>query len=243
MVDGRTYRTEPPPPGNTDGSDGTMLGDPQRIGADNQRDWMVRGIVQAHQAGTRWKVVGNQTLYSKLVIPTPGNTPELFDRPPSPNDIVINTDSWDGYPVERQRISDAMDNFGVRNWVVLSGDLHAYVVSRIEANWDGFFSPRRVGVEFMTPSVTSENGADVLPEELRDVAEDVAETFVRLLNPHIKMFNAFRFGYSTVRFTAESCTYTAWEVDKTIDSEAAPRTLLKVFKVDDGSTNPIDITP
>lgn len=81
----------------------------------------------------RWKVLGNQ------VIVAPVN---VFGTP-------INTDSWDGYPAERDNLFDHIQANDIENFVVITGDVHTSWAFELEGPTEN------VGVEFVTPSVTS----------------------------------------------------------------------------------------
>ena len=54
-----------------------------------QLDWFLNNL---SDKSTQWKIIGNQVIFSYL----------NYGRP----DFNINLDSWDGYPVERQKIAD-----------------------------------------------------------------------------------------------------------------------------------------
>jgi len=54
-----------------------------------QLNWFLNNL---SDNSTQWKIIGNQVIFSYL----------NYGRP----DFNINLDSWDGYPVERQRIAD-----------------------------------------------------------------------------------------------------------------------------------------
>jgi len=97
---------------------------------------------------------------------------------------TMTTDGWDGYRANRNAIRDGWVDRGVKNAVVLSGDVHVHFANEIKADFDDPDSAS-VGVELVTTSVTSGgdgtdtvNGGDVVLAE----------------NPHIK-YLANRRGY------------------------------------------------
>jgi hypothetical protein len=82
-----------------------------------------------------------------------------------------------------------------------------------------------VGVEFMTPAVTSSNLMEIVSNQVPvDSAQerafsqlsfsDIVETVVRLNNPHIAFFDSAHHGYSIVEFSRTYCGYLAYAVDK-----------------------------
>ena len=47
-------------------------------------------------------------------------------------DTLYNTDQWDGYPLARNRILGHIQEAGINNAVVLSGDIHSAWVNDLE---------------------------------------------------------------------------------------------------------------
>ncbi|MAP94561.1 MAG: alkaline phosphatase [Ponticaulis sp.] len=107
--------------------------------------------------------------------------------------VARNMDQWDGYPVQRQRLIDAMAQ-DVANPIVLSGDWHTGGALNIHANPDDPTSAR-VGHNFAATSVSS-----ICPWYGRmDQARDA--------NPHLKYLNGEIRGY--LRFTADQRDWTS----------------------------------
>jgi alkaline phosphatase D len=95
----------------------------------------------------------------------------------------------------------------------------------------------RVGVELMTPAVTSVNIAEAVGVEdgwLAAATEPLLSGAVETLFPHVEFFNSHEWGYSIVDFTREACTYRAYSVDKSVDSAEAERSLLVTLRIPDG---------
>ena len=66
----------------------------------------------------------------------------------------MSMDSWDGYPASRDRVVRSWVDAGVRNPVVLTGDVHAHWASDVLADWTRRLSPV-LGSEFVARSITS----------------------------------------------------------------------------------------
>lgn len=154
--------------------------------------------------------------------------------------FYLNYDAWDGYQAERKRIMGDLDRANVENFVALTGDMHTYVAAYLLEEYETVEQTARlpdeesrVGVEFMTPGVTSDNlaASEKLPPTL---TEDAIETTVTSQNPHVEFFNSSRWGYTVVDVTRDDLTYTAYDVDRSVDSADAPRRLLRVYRVPDG---------
>ena len=116
-----------------------------------------------------WKIIGNQVMIGAV---------EIFGTP-------VNTDSWDGYPAERQKLFDHLSSNNIDNIVVLTGDIHtSWAVNLTNGN-------AQVGVEMVTPSVTSPG----LPINL--------ESLIILQNPNIKYVELTKRGFILVDITSQ----------------------------------------
>lgn len=114
-----------------------------------QLNWLLEGI-----KGSRaiWKVWGNEVLLVPLRLTA---APLLY----------YDLDAWDGYAYEREYIARWVKENGIKNLVVLTGDLHSYVVAYIKVNYldpTNNDESNMVGVELMTPAVTSANLKEIL---------------------------------------------------------------------------------
>lgn len=227
MIDSRSYRSSHPcgekdvlgryvPLGcsNLDAADRTMLGHAQR-------DWLIDGVTSSR---ARWKLVGNQTYMGRLAL-------TLAGRSLAP----LNVDAWDGYAHERGTIAAALQQNKVENFVVVTGDLHTYMSGYIKRDYGDvapWHASNYLGVEFMTPSITSSTLIDSLAAKIGDdalrdkVVQGLAETAVILNNPHVKLFNSKDHGYSTLEFTRDYCEWIAYVVDKNSNSPTTARTCL-----------------
>lgn len=116
-----------------------------------------------------WKIIGNQVMIGAV---------EIFGTP-------INTDSWDGYPAERQKLFDHLSTNNIDNMVVFTGDIHtSWAVDLKNGN-------NPVGVEMVTPSVTSPGS----PINLSNL--------ITLQNPNIKYVELTKRGFILVDITPQ----------------------------------------
>lgn len=230
LTDERTYRSPHPCGESTYGGrylnracpersapSSTMLGIPQR-------DWLIEGLTTS---SALWKAWGNEVLAGELKIGPAASGPWIFSL-----------DAWDGYAAERTEILRALRDANIRNLVALTGDLHSYLASYLKVD----YGARRnddpanvVGVEFMTPAVTSTNIAETLRVDPgaqavwggEDSAAYFLEPAVRAANPHVQFFNSQHHGYSTVEFTPNGCEYVAYRVDKTVNTFRPARSVVR----------------
>ena len=92
-----------------------------------------------------------------------------------------------------------------------------------------------IGVEFMTPSVTSAGlfdmiGAATPTGEKQLLAQAITNTAVRLTNPHIRYFNTTQNGWSTIEFSEGHCDWKAYVVDKAINSDTVNNKLIRHYR-------------
>jgi alkaline phosphatase D len=96
----------------------------------DQEDWLGEALATATG---RWTVLGQQTVLSDFRLP---------------NGAILNYDQWDGYGPARDRLLAQARR--ADRVVVLTGDIHLAAVGTLPG----------VGVEFVTASISSDNGLD-----------------------------------------------------------------------------------
>ncbi|MGP4023378.1 alkaline phosphatase D family protein [Actinomadura sp. 3N407] len=167
MLDTRQFRDDQ---GCGDGyKDCPEAADPKRsITGDAQEKWLLDGF---RRSRARWDVIGQQVFFAQR-----DNTAGPVKK--------TSMDAWDGYAASRDRITQGWLDAGVRNPVVLTGDVHAHWASDLKADYDDPNS-RTVGSELVCTSITS-NG------DGRD--SDPADHPFLKINPHLRFYNNQR-GY------------------------------------------------
>ncbi|SEG09432.1 alkaline phosphatase D [Thermomonospora echinospora] len=143
--------------------------DPARtITGDEQEKWLLEGF-RASRA--RWDILGQQVFFAQR------------DNNAGPLKVT-SMDAWDGYVASRERITRGWLEAGVRNPVVLTGDVHAHWASDLKLDYDDPTS-RTVGSELVATSIsTGGDGADSNPAD---------HSFLKI-NPHLRFYNNQR-GY------------------------------------------------
>jgi alkaline phosphatase D len=169
MMDTRQYRDDQACGDGYQSNCADAWDESRTITGDAQEEWLLDGF---HSSSARWDVLGQQVFFAQR------------DNTAAEDVLRTSMDGWDGYAASRQRIIDGWVEAGVRNPVVLTGDVHAHWASEI---LDAFPSNdgASVGVELVTTSITSGgDGADGIPED---------NVFLQV-NPHLKFRNTQR-GY------------------------------------------------
>ncbi|HEX6684932.1 MAG TPA: alkaline phosphatase D family protein [Candidatus Limnocylindrales bacterium] len=173
MLDTRQYRDDQ---GCNDGyKDCPAAIDPSRsITGAEQEAWLLNGF---RESNARWDILGQQVFFAQR------------DNNAGPAKVT-SQDAWDGYVASRERITRGWIDAGVRNPVVLTGDVHAHWASDLKLDYDDPTS-RTVGSELVCSSITSGgNGADSNPAD---------HPFLQI-NPHLKFYNNQR-GYVLTTIT------------------------------------------
>jgi len=226
VTDERLYRSPPPEADESDVavSAATAAENPGRtmLGAD-QREWLVSGLTESD---ARWKLWGNEVLAAAFRFVQGGG-------------MKVNSDAWDGYRTERRRLLSGLSEAGVENLVTLTGDMHSYLAGYLLTEYELTANERdriegvRVGVEFVAPAISSDNLVAT-----GEYSGEVSETVSAALqgeNPHVEWFDSSHWGYVTVDIGRDELVYSAYSVDRGVDSADAPKELLGRYRVPAGS--------
>ncbi|GGB67423.1 alkaline phosphatase D family protein [Henriciella pelagia] len=145
----------------------TALDDPSRtMTGEVQEAWL---LAQLRNSDARYNVLAQQTWFAP------------FDYVDDPENRKRNMDQWDGYPVQRQRIIDALAS-DVSNPVILSGDWHCAAAMTVHKDPDDP-STRPVAQNFAATSISSICSWHGRIDEARQA------------NPHVKYANGTDRGY------------------------------------------------
>jgi alkaline phosphatase D len=200
MLDTRTRRDEPVPPPASARKGRTALGPEQKA-------WLLDGL-RASKA--RWRLIGNPSVMARTwndalpeavrkalvkvkLIDTDGTGPDY--------------DQWDGYPVERREVLDAISKLTPANVVVLSGDVHVGLAAELAETP----SEPPVAVEFVNTSLTSQNLDDKMGWAIRTESLAIEEALLAGM-PHIRYVDLDSHGYSIVELDPEELRFEWWTV-------------------------------
>lgn len=156
----------------------------RRMMSDEQFDWLIDSM---HASSAKWKIIGNQVVLSTYHV---GFAAGSLQNPPAPDptDIVkirgvedFFVDDWRGHPTQRAALIDSIQNKGIDNVVILSGDSHcswAFDVAKTPCiypnaaslnlplpspTYNGQTGQGSVAVEFCTPGISSQNFDENFP--------------------------------------------------------------------------------
>jgi alkaline phosphatase D len=169
---------------------------------------------QLASSQSRWNLLAQGTLMA------------YNNEEPPPNHLFW-TDAWNGYPAARERLMRFLSERHIANPVVLSGDIHAFVVSGLHLKAADLDSPV-VATEFVASSVSS----DAVSEQYFDN--------IRKLNPNLLTATGLHRGYVTFDITKERlrADLVALDTVKTADSG---RKTLASYVVEAGKAGPVSV--
>lgn len=166
-----------------------------------QEIWLISSLARdAAQPG--WHILGQPTLLGQRDFRVNGVTQSLWNE------------AWDGYSASRKRLTDALQQYEVRNAAFLGGDIHENWVGHVKADYN---NPRSASLaaEFCGTSISSRHSAAS--------AEKTAERLAR--NPHFIFANADQRGYGLADLSADQLRVSLRCVSDVTDPQASVRTL------------------
>ncbi|SDP13469.1 alkaline phosphatase D [Actinopolyspora xinjiangensis] len=211
MLDTRQYRDDQAC-GGLVGPCGAESAPERSITGERQEKWLLDGLRGSH---ARWDFLGQQVMFAHH---------DTLDGPLT----MTNMDTWDGYTTSRRRITDGWLNAGVRNPVVLTGDIHEHYAADLKRDYADPDSPV-VGTELVTTSVTS--GGDAEEGEFTGDPD----------NPHIRFHSGMR-GYLRTRIDAERLR-ADFRVLPYVSRRGAEASTKASFEVDDGVAGLREVAP
>jgi alkaline phosphatase D len=164
-----------------------------------QMTWLKNELSSTTQP---WKILGNQVMVGAV---------NLLGSP-------VNTDSWDGYPAERQRLFNHLSSQNIDNTVVVTGDIHTSWALNLQ---NGNIP---VGVEFVSPSVTSPGS----PINL--------STLITIQNAHIKYVELTKKGFVLVDIDTNR-VQGDWYYINTLDQMDPTNSCVKSYITSNGSNS------
>lgn len=177
------------------GTTGSTVTNPNRqlLGTD-QFTWLGNRL---SNSSARWKIIAQQVMMAPLQLAG----------------VAVNGDQWDGYPAERTRVYNHIIQNNINNVVVITGDIHSSWANDLPtSSYNSSTGAGSVGVEFVTPSVTSP-GLNI----------PGGSSAVQLANSHIKFCNLNQKGFILLDVN-KNRTQADWFFVNTIDQPSGSYT-------------------
>jgi phosphodiesterase/alkaline phosphatase D-like protein len=196
--------------------------DREMFGAD-QQDFIINAMRQSKDDGVVWRLLANQVIMGRLL--TPDFTPYIDETAltriekdwPGVRDFLtlskynmpVYPDSWDGYPVARENFYTALDEAGLNDMLVLTGDAHEFWLNDLTSE-----SGTKFGMEVVTSSVSSQT----LTAYLGDATPD-HNLLLTQENPDARYYNATRSGFIDLTLTPKAATVRMLNVDTVLSRD------------------------
>ncbi|NJN32933.1 MAG: phosphodiesterase [Saprospiraceae bacterium] len=215
------------PPANFDDLD--TVSNPRRMISKTQFDWLMD---QLKNSTSRWKVLGNQIIFSNLNVGFAAPNPTQIVGIRAVENAFI--DNWKSYPIQRNSIIDTLQKAKINNTIFITGDSHAswaFDVTKLpvlypfaaannipqpnpfDATTGAGYTPATGegshGVEFCTPSISSQNFDEAVGDSLTNVFTFAINNPIQQLgnanyNPHLKYVDLKNHGYFVLDVRADS---------------------------------------
>lgn len=146
---------------------------------ESQEAWLLdqlRANATGAPGGALWNLICQPSVFSRFMLPVGGG--------------MVSNDNWDGYPVSRRRILQAITDHKTSNPVVLGGDIHQNWVSHVTMDPANAGSPV-VMPEFCGTSISTPSFGPVTAGELKALA------------PHCLYTERHQRGYGLVTLTPQ----------------------------------------
>lgn len=197
IMDLRTYRDQETSSDRFADDERTMLGQ-------TQFNWVAQ---QLQQSNARWDVLGNSVMVSPMRFVTIQNnekaniaTGYMKERATG---IAVNSDQWDGYAAERDRLLTMLDE-QESNALFLTGDIHSEWANSISSP-SGF---GEIGCEMVTTSISAPNVDEILTTAFGSYHKEnnstslLVEKVIRDYNPWVNHidFDAHGYGIASINY-------------------------------------------
>ena len=209
----------------------------------SQFEWFSNAI---KSSTAKWQVIANAVMFAPMTLPeslNPKLHTWLVEKIGLPEQgIPLNSDQWDGYMAERQKIIDMIAGLPDKNVVFLTGDIHTSWASDIPRDVFGYRTGQNtepVATEFVTPSVTANSAFDSLAvsRSLDAATRQLLYTGENLLsgvNRWFKWINFTHHGYMAVEVGQEA-THCDWHFVDHVLAKDTPFRLGNSFRAEVGA--------
>lgn len=153
--------------------------DPHYLDADRKiiGDLQFEDLMKSLNKKTKWKIIGNQVPFGPMVNDYKEGKGKYMD-------------GWDGYPIERKKIVNAIQKDNIENLIIMTGDYHSSFA--FETDLNGTKSTKdNIAVELIVPSINSANFNEYMTDDVVDMREEAFYKF----NQHLKYVNVRDHGY------------------------------------------------
>jgi alkaline phosphatase D len=196
-----------------------------------QETWFLKALSDSQKRGARWRVIGNQIIFSRL-----------GDLRDDTHTEILFCDFWDGYKPAHKRVFDHLINEKIDNLVFLTGDIHTSWALELPPEpfpHQGMYDPETgagsIGIEIVGPSVTSQ-----ALEVLTQSQQQSAYFLLTASNPHLKFHDNTHKGYVLVDINEERVQAEWYFVSDIKKREGAAEELAKSYTCASGTAHLVE---
>jgi alkaline phosphatase D len=204
MLDGRQYRDAHACGSRLVKPCAALYAEERSMLGRTQEQWLESGLGGSN---ARWNLLGQQTVFAQS------------DQEPGP-EVGVWSDGWSGYPAARQRLTSFVAERKPSNPVILSGDIHAFLINDVHLEARDPESPI-VATELVTSSISSQGP----PQQSFD-------TWLPE-NPNVRLARGGQRGYVRARIEPERLTAELIAVDDVARADS-PTHVLAQFEIESG---------
>ena len=213
-----------------------VLGNPNRtMLSKSMEDFLAAKLKSSVDSGKAWRILGNQIPMARTHVPDIATrlTRDAFSNLDSlPNsyrnlsrlgelDLPLYLDTWDGYPIAREKLYDLCRECGACDLIVLTGDSHAFWANELFN-----IGNQSMGVELGTTGVTSPGDFEIYgPQGAVAIDKLVAEH-----NREVVWTDCTRRGFVKLILTQDSAQADYIAVN-TVDSEKYFPSLVRQMRI------------
>tara|TARA_B100000965_G_scaffold88461_1_gene71811 strand:- start:346 stop:1059 length:714 start_codon:yes stop_codon:yes gene_type:complete len=147
----------------------------------------------------KWSIIGQQVLMAQVYLPSifanmnKNILPDYLHKylKIGGANVPYNTDAWDGYPKERERLFKELKK--ANSVLVLTGDTHNSWLNNLYDENNNF-----IGVEIGTPAISSPNTIDTFGS----LTDGIEEGFIKE-NKNVKWTEGKNKGYTLIKLTKD----------------------------------------
>jgi alkaline phosphatase D len=173
-----------------------------------QESWLQQRLARSDAT---WNVLAQGTVMTNL---NEGDDGQLWSN-----------DNWNGYPAARERLMTVLTETGAKNPLVLSGDIHAFLVANLHRTPQNTDSPI-VASEFVTSSISSQADTQARFDALR------------ARNPNLLLANSEKRGYVRLHLTSERARADLIGMDSVVEASAGAKVVAS-YVVEAGRPGPM----
>jgi alkaline phosphatase D len=168
---------------------------------DSQWSWLAQEI---DGSSARWRALAQERMMGRFSTAGLGSLINFGDGP------VADSGAWDGYNGERVRLLSHLDQNGIDNNVVLSGDIHTSFACDLPIDYNNYNSSTGAGsaaVEFLPTSITRGNFDEA---GITGFLAQLVAGAISAANPHHVYSELTSHGYGILDIRPDTVTAEFW---------------------------------